>query len=120
MPEYKVENLYSGTKVDTGSLYAHSYLFCDSPRLCNHCKAHIYFLKIASDREKWSSYVVTCISGSYGVNAATPLWAGTEALIPGGQCGQPLRNETERSHYTFKFYLIGSLLVFRYPYLKRF
>ena len=58
--------------------------------------------------------------GSYGVNAATPLWAGTEALIPGGQCGQPLRNETERSHITLKFYLIGSLLVFRYPYLKRF
>ena len=24
MPEYKVDNLYSGTKVDTGSLCAHS------------------------------------------------------------------------------------------------
>ena len=32
---------------------------------------------------------------------STPLWAGTKALIP-GQCGQPLRNETERSRITYK------------------
>ena len=30
----------------------------------------------------------------------TPFWAGTKPLIP-GQCGKPLRNETERSHITY-------------------
>ena len=43
-------------------------------------------------------YTVTYISGTHGVNA-TPLWAGTEILIP-RQCGHPLRIETERSHIT--------------------
>ena len=42
----------------------------------------------------------SCISGTHGAKV-TPFWAGTEALIPGGQCGQPLRNETERSHITY-------------------
>ena len=51
--------------------------------------------------EEWSNYVHSYISGTYGVNAATPLWAGTEALIPGGQCGQPLRNEIERLHISY-------------------
>ena len=45
----------------------------------------------------------------------TPFWAGTEALIPGGQCGQPVRNETERSHITYN--TIGLLWVFRRRYL---
>ena len=52
-----------------------------------------------SSFEKWSNYVHSCISGTYGVKV-TPFWAGTKALIP-GQCGQPLRNETERSHITY-------------------
>ena len=41
----------------------------------------------------------SCISGTHGVKV-TPFWAGTKPLIP-GQCGQPLRNETERSHITY-------------------
>ena len=67
-------------------------------RLCNHCKAHVFFLKLRLTRGKWSNYVHSYISGTHGVNS-TPLWAGTKAMIP-GQCGQPLRNETERSHIT--------------------
>ena len=54
---------------------------------------------ILSSFEKWSNYVHSCISGTHGVKV-TPFWAGTKALIP-GQCGQPLRNETERSRITY-------------------
>ena len=54
---------------------------------------------ILSSVEKWSNYVHSCISGTHGVKV-TPFWAGTKPLIP-GQCGQPLRNETERSHITY-------------------
>ena len=56
------------------------------------------FENMASDREKWSNYVRSCISGTYGVNG-TPFWAGNHALDP-KRYGQPLRNETERSHIT--------------------
>ena len=69
-------------------------------RLCNHCKAHFFFFKLRLTGGKWSNYVHSYISGTHGVNS-TPLWAGTKALIP-GQCGQPLRNETERSRITYK------------------
>ena len=55
---------------------------------------------ILSSFEQWSNYVHSCISGTHGVKV-TPFWAGTEALISGGQCGQPLRNEIERSHITY-------------------
>ena len=55
---------------------------------------------ILSSFEQWSNYVHSCISGTHGVKV-TPFWAGTEALISGGQCGQPLRNEIERSHFTY-------------------
>ena len=35
---------------------------------------------MASDREKWSNYVHSCISGAQGVNA-TPFCDGTQALV---------------------------------------
>ena len=36
--------------------------------------------KMASDREKWSNYEHSCISGAQGVNA-TPVCVGTQALV---------------------------------------
>ena len=71
---------------------------------------------MASDRGKWSNYVHICISGTYGTYGveATPFWAGIHAVDP-GQCGQPLRNQTERSHITSNYFcLIRLLLVFRF------
>ena len=50
--------------------------------------------------EEWSNYVHSCISGTHGVKV-TPFWAGSEALISGGQCGQQLRNEIELSNITY-------------------
>ena len=54
---------------------------------------------ILSSFEKWSNYVHSCKSGTHGVKV-TPFWAGTKPVIP-GQCGKPLRNETERWHITY-------------------
>ena len=34
---------------------------------------------MASDREKWSNYIRSCITGTHGVNA-TPFCAGIQAL----------------------------------------
>ena len=60
--------------------------------------AKLIFYKMASNRKKWSNYVHSCISGTYGVNR-TPFWAGTHA-VDAVQYEQPLRNETERSQIT--------------------
>ena len=93
-----VETLHSGTKVGTGPVCAHRFFSSVAIHrfviLQSSC-----FKKMASDREKWSNYVNSCISGTHGVDFATPFWTGTMALIP-GQCQQLLRNETERSHIT--------------------
>ena len=56
--------------------------------------AKLMFL-MASDREKWSNYVHSCISGTHWLDAATPLQAWTKPMIP-RQCWQPLRNKTDR------------------------
>ena len=53
---------------------------------------------MASDREKWSNYVHSCISGTYGVKGAS-VCAGKHSVHP-EKYGQPLRNETERSYIT--------------------
>ena len=44
---------------------------------------------------KWSNYVHSYISGTHWLDAATPLWTRTKPMIP-RQCGQPLRNKTDR------------------------
>ena len=72
VPEYQVETLYSGTKVGTGPLCAHRVCyFCGHPPLCDHSKTHV-FLKMASDREKWSNYAHSCMSGTQGTHAVVP------------------------------------------------
>ena len=53
--------------------------------------AKLMFL-MASDREKWSNYVHSCISGTHGTHAVVPGRAPSWTA--------PLRNETERSHIT--------------------
>ena len=47
--------------------------------------------KMASYRAKWSNYVHSHISSIQGVNT-TRSCAGTHALFPGIECGQPLSN----------------------------
>ena len=91
MPEYQIENLYSGTKVDTGSLRAHIYYFCESPRLCNRYKAHGF--------KKWR------LTGGNGVTMYTVAYRVLTVPIPWFPAGHqvrtdPLRNETERLHIT--------------------
>ena len=76
----------------TGPLCAHGFI------IIAKLFFFFFFFKLRLTRGKWSNYVHSYISGTHGVNS-TPLWAGTKAMIP-GQCGQPLRNETERSHIT--------------------
>ena len=70
VPEYKVSTLFSGTKVGTGSLCVHSFLFS----LLSSC------FKMASDRAKWSNYVDSLISGTQSVNT-TPFCAGTQYQV---------------------------------------
>ena len=71
MPEYKVDNLYSGTKVDTGSLCAHSSYYSSVTVHRFVTVAKLMFL-MASDRKKWSNYVHSCISGTHGTHAVVP------------------------------------------------
>ena len=75
----KVSTLYSGTKVGTGSLYAHNF--------CKFLAVHCFVLaaislcfKVASDRAKWNNYVHSHISGTQSVNT-TPFCASTQALV---------------------------------------
>ena len=73
--------------------------------------AKLTFL-MASDKEKWSNYVHSCISGTHG----------THAVVPGG--APSLDSPSEKWNRTFayhlkwyKFCLIGILWVFRSRYL---
>ena len=64
VPEYKVSTLYSGTKVDTGSLSAnrfHLLVLWQSTSLFSELSS---CLKTAAVRAKWSKYVHSHISGT--------------------------------------------------------
>ena len=88
---YKVLTLYTGTKVDTGSLCAHNIKnFVSSGQstalflLLSSC------VKMASNRAKLSHYVHSHISGTQKVNT-TLYCAGNQALVPGHRVDNPFK-----------------------------
>ena len=79
VPEYKVETLYSGTKVDTGSFNVHTIFVSFGQSTAMYSLLSARFKK-ASVRAKWSNYVHSHISSTQSVNT-TPFCANTQALV---------------------------------------